>query len=111
MSRNDKHGEDLLKDPLFRDIIAMIHETVMAAGEGGYRRGDMVLHIPMKTSSQRLGQKICNYIHSKGYRNEDVHQMLFHMWDEEFFQALVMDDKVLAKRFNKAARKSGKIAF
>lgn len=104
---NRKYGDDQFDAIWLKGLMKMIYED----GMKGYSRGDMVLHIPMKASSQRLGRKICNYIHSKGYRNEDVHQMLFHMWDEEFFQALVMDDKELGKKFNKAARKSGKIAF
>lgn len=32
----------------------------------------------------RKGQKLCNWILSKGYTNETVHSKLFNMSDEEF---------------------------
>ena len=96
-----------IEDIWLKGLLKMVEESRFQ----GYSRGDMVLHIPIKGSSQRLGQKLCNYFHSKGYKNEDIHAALFHIWDEEFFEALVMDDNKLAKRFNKAAKKSGKVTF
>ena len=32
----------------------------------------------------RKGQRVCNYIQRKGLKNEDVHQVLFYMDDDEF---------------------------
>jgi hypothetical protein len=36
----------------------------------------------------RKGQALCDWILSKGWSNETVHQKLFHMTDKEFDEAL-----------------------
>jgi hypothetical protein len=69
----------------------------------------VTLDIEIPDGNLRLGQKLCNYIHECGYRNENVHVKLFHMQNKEFVRALKMSEKTLSRKFNAAAQKSGKI--